>query len=84
MGSVSGGAAVGSSHNIPVPVPSQPQTVVPVKPSQADAQDNEGARQTNIQTQDDSATIPPPSPAAWTGDIMIKDWEWLAMVLSSL
>lgn len=58
--------------------------MVPVKPSHADTQNNVGAGQDNTQTQDELATMSPPGPAAWMGDVIIKDWEWLVMVLSSL
>ena len=36
------------------------------------------------QVQAASAAMPPPAPPARTGDVTIKDWEWLAMMISFL
>ena len=76
------GAVAGSSCEVPAQGPSQPQTVVPVEPADAAAQDNADAGQVTAQAV--SAAMPPPGPAAQNRDVTIKDWEWLAMLLSSL
>lgn len=65
--------------------PDRPQTVVPAESSQAaTGQSQAHPPQIPARAQTSSAAVPPSAPPARVGDVTIKDWEWLAMLLTSV